>query len=61
MQSKLKRKEERRQRRDEYLHEMYRGHRVHIAAWCVFLVWFLLLAVILLLFIYVKVGNYTMW
>lgn len=61
MQSKLKRKEERQQRRDLYFHEMYRGHRVHIAAWCVFLVWFLLLVVILLLFIYVKGGNYTMW
>lgn len=52
--SKVKRKEERKQRRSMYVLSMNRGERVHIVMWCVFGVWLLLAVLLLLLLLYGK-------
>lgn len=61
MRNKVRRKEERQQKRQAYLHEMYQGYRIHIATWCVFSIWLMLLVLLVLLFVYVKTGNYSIW
>lgn len=53
MRSKVKRKEERKRKRDMCILSMNRGERVHIVMWCVFGFWLLLDMLLFLLLLYV--------
>lgn len=61
MSNKQKRKEERKQKRLIHRYQMYQGDRIHVATWCVFTVWLIILILLVMLLVYVRTGNYSIW